>query len=67
VNEGTRPGKTETELEETAAKEWTDLLNKMGKSGWELVSEQTVVDGVSVLGTFQIEFGGTMKRPGSPL
>jgi hypothetical protein len=67
INEETHPGKSETELKEVAAQEWLKLLNKMGQSGWELVSERTALGGLSSSGTFWVEFTGTLKRQGSPL
>ncbi len=62
LTEGTHPGKSEAEIKETAGKEWIDLLNRMGKSGWELVSERVAFDGEPAVGTFWVEFSGTLKR-----
>lgn len=43
------------------------LLNELGDSGWELVTERLVIDGLSSVGTFVVEYSGTLKRPGAPL
>jgi hypothetical protein len=46
---------------------WSTKLTELGRSGWELVSENLCERGDSDKGTWLIELSGTMKRPGDPL
>jgi hypothetical protein len=46
---------------------WSTKLSELGKSGWELVSENLVERGDSDHGTWMIEVSGTMKRAGQDL
>ncbi len=67
LDESGNPGKNAGELKTQANEEWIALLNQLGATGWELVSERVSLDPVGRPGEFWIEYVGTMKRQGSPL
>lgn len=51
-----------------ATDSWIAKLNERGATGWELVSERFAAGGAGrSTDPYWAEYGGTMKRPGSPL